>query len=114
MNGSQGFSTGDYAHSIAIQSDLQARLADFLARKDLALAPLERLIDRAEAAFSGESVRSFIRGVVDRLRRPEEACRASASGAEDWEAFLRRVRAAGRQDSIENYTEHLFTVSVQF
>ncbi len=112
MQGSQGFSTGDYAHTVAIQSDLQARLADILARKDLALASIENLIDRAEAPFSGEGVRSLIRGLLSRFQRDGRKSEASPTGGADWEALLRRIHAAGRQGSIENYTEHLFTVSV--
>jgi hypothetical protein len=106
--------TGGYSPALALRADLQARLLDFLARKELPLtAGLEALWKAAESTLSRERWKSTVRSLVSRFRRTSAGAPVDPEQAE-LAGLFERIHLAGRERSIESYPQYLFTVDQPF
>lgn len=105
--------SGGFAQSLALRADLQARLLDFLARKQLPFSRrIEALIRLAESTLTRERIRSTVRSVLKRFRRERRLGEGSTQG--ELELFLERVHGAPGEGRIESYPAYLFTVDQSF
>ena len=106
--------TGGYAQSLTLRGDLQARLLDFLARKDFSISErLEALLHLAESTLSRERLKTSLKSLVARFRRNRNE--ASLIAADNgWDRLVERIHEAGREGTIENYSVYLFTVDQKF
>jgi hypothetical protein len=104
--------SGGYAGAIPRRSELQARIRDFLLRKDLPFAAgveaLQRLLG---SGVPMEKVKSTLRGLLARLHR-ERAAAADVSdpAADEWLCLAERIQSAGRYGTIEDYAPYIITV----
>jgi hypothetical protein len=104
--------SGGYAGAIPGRADLQARIRDFLLRKDLPFAAgveaLQRLLG---SGVPMEKVKSTLRGLLSRLHRERTAeAGVSDPAADEWLCLAERIQSAGRQGTIEDYSPYIIAV----
>ena len=88
--------------------EIAARLHDFLARKD-ALPVRERVgavLRKLETAMSVPALRASLTDLLQHLRREKHA----PDELDESVAYFERILAAGRKDTIENYSAFIFTI----
>jgi hypothetical protein len=87
--------------------EIAARLHDFLARK--AAQPVRErmgaLLRKLESAVSVPALKSSLTDLLHHLRREKPAAELDESAI-----LFDRIRAAGRKDTIEDYSAYIFTV----
>jgi hypothetical protein len=89
--------------------EIAARLHDFLARKAAALPVRERIgavLRKLESAMSVPALRASLTDLLHHLRREK----ATDPELDELAVYFEKIRAAGRKDTIENYTAFVFTV----
>lgn len=90
--------------------ELAARVRDLLARRSATWSEkLSSLAQRFDGALSLGALRSTLLELLSRFRAE------SAGAAEDPELarLFERIREHGRRESIESYSDFLFTVEIQ-
>ena len=99
-------------HAQAIQGDLVARIADFLARKSLEVpGKLETLYRAIESKVQALGLKKTMRSLVGEAQQVDlPASRSIAILDQDWPALMEKIHLHGKADSIENYTEFLFVI----
>jgi hypothetical protein len=88
--------------------EIAARLHDFMARK--AAHPVRERIGgvlrKLESAMSVPALKASLTDLLHHLRREKTA----DPELDELAVYFERIRAAGRKDTIENYTAYVFTV----
>ena len=101
--------SGGYAGAIPRRAEVQARIRDFLLRKDLPFAAgveaLQRLLG---SGVPMERVKSTLRGLLSRLYRERAAAgRPTDPAAGEWLCLVERIHEAGRRGTIEDYAPYI-------
>ena len=96
-------------HLPGSNSDLVARLSDFLERKTF-LVPekLEAVCKSIEARVSALGLGESVRSLVSRLRKDPELPGTLNTDA-DWQLLVEKIQYYGCKESIENYSAFLFS-----
>jgi len=98
--------SGGYAGAIPGRSEVQARIRDFLLRKDLPFAAgVEALHRLLGSGVPMERVKSTLRSLLSRLHRERAA--AADPAADEWLSLVERIHEAGRRGTIEDYAPYI-------
>jgi HEAT repeat protein len=88
--------------------EIAARLHDFLARK--AASPVRErvgaVLRKLESAMSVPALKASLTDLLHHLRREKPADVELDESA----VYFEKIRAAGRKETIENYSAYIFTV----
>ena len=99
------------------RSEVGARIRDFFARK--AIPASEKLVEgiaglvhRLESAVPAFQLKAAVKDLLQALRRAEAPASIDAGLESELEELCQRIRLYRRRESIENYPEYLFTVTI--
>lgn len=106
--------TGGFAQSLNLRGDLQARFADFMARKNLPFSGrLEGFLKLAESTLSRERLKSMLSSLLQRFRRGRLG-ENDAPDLAEWEGMVERIHRARGEAALESYPQFLFTFDSAF